>query len=60
MAIIVIVFCQLDDYGDYKLTLLFEEKLKEIKFNSKEDTNEYWKYKFDEAICNIAKYLANI
>ncbi len=52
--------CPLDDYGHYKLTLLFEEKLEEIKFNSKEDTNEHWKYKFDEAICNMAKYLANI
>lgn len=52
--------CPLDDYGDYKLTLLFEEKLEEIKFDSKEDTNEHWKYKFDEEICNMAKYLANI
>ncbi|WP_457945385.1 DUF3908 family protein [Caproiciproducens sp. LBM24188] len=48
--------CPLDDYGDYRLTLLFEEKVEEITFNSKEDTNEHWKYKFDEAICSIAKY----
>ena len=52
--------CPLDYYGDYKLTLLFEEKLEEIKFNSKEDTNEHWKYKLDEVICNMAKYLVNI
>ncbi len=52
--------CPLDYYGDYKLTLLFEEKLEGIKFDSKEDTNEHWKYKFDEEICNMAKYLANI
>ena len=48
--------CPLDDYGDYRLTLLFEEKVEEITFNSKEDTNEGWKYKLDEAICSIAKY----
>jgi len=48
--------CPLDDYGDYRLTLLFEEKEEEITFNSKEDTNEGWKYKLDEAICSIAKY----
>lgn len=52
--------CPLDDYGNYKLTLFFEEKLEEIKFSSKEDTNGHWKYKFDEEICNMAKYLANI
>ncbi|MCG1012153.1 DUF3908 family protein [Tepidanaerobacter sp. GT38] len=48
--------CPLDDYGDYRLTLLFEENVEEITFISKEDTNEGWKYKFDEAICSIAKY----
>lgn len=52
--------CPLDDYGNYKLILLFEEKLEEIKFNSKEDTNRHWKYKFDKEICNMVKYLANI
>ena len=48
--------CPLDDYGDYRLTLFFEEKVEEITFNSKEDTNEHWKYKFDKAIYSIAKY----
>ncbi len=52
--------CPLDDYDDYKLTLLFDEKLEEIEFNSKEDTNEHWKYKFDKAICSMAKYFATI
>lgn len=52
--------CPLDDYGNYKLTLLFEEKLEVIKFNSEEDTNGHLKYKFDKKICNIVKYLANI
>ncbi len=48
--------CPLDDYSNYRLTLFFEEKVEEITLNSKEDTNEHWKYKFDEAICSIAKY----
>ncbi len=56
----VIYECPLGDYGDYGLTLLFEEKAEEITFNSKEDTNERWKYKFNEAICNMAKCFATI
>jgi hypothetical protein len=52
--------CPLDDYGDYRLTLLFEENVEEITFISKEDTNEGWKYKFDKAIRSIAKYFAQI
>ena len=56
----VIYECPLGDYGDYRLTLLFEEKAEEITFNSKEDTNERWKYKFNEAICNMAKCFATI
>src|SRR5690606_897135 len=56
----VIYECSLGDYGDYRLTLLFEEKAEEITFNSKEDTNERWKYKFNEAICNMAKCFATI
>lgn len=51
----IIYECPLGDYGDYRLTLILEENEEEIIFNSKEDTNEHWKYKFNEAICNMAK-----
>jgi hypothetical protein len=59
----VIYECPLDDdYGEHKLTLLllFEENVKEIYFNSIEDTNEHWKYRFNEAIRSMAKYFASI
>jgi len=59
----VIYECPLDDdYGEHKLTLLllFEENVEEIYFNSIEDTNEHWKYRFNEAIRSMAKYFASI
>ena len=56
----IIYECPLDEYGDYRLTLILEENIEEITFNSKEDTNEHWKYKFNEAICSMAKCFATI
>jgi len=56
----IIYECPLDDYGDYRLTLILEENEEEIIFNSKEDTNERWKYRFNEAICSMAKCFATI
>ncbi|AYO31666.1 DUF3908 domain-containing protein [Biomaibacter acetigenes] len=48
--------CPLDDYGEHKLTLFFEKGIEGIEFNSKKDTNENWKYKFDKVIYSIVKY----
>lgn len=56
----IIYECPLGDYGDYRLTLILEENEEEIIFNSKEDTNERWKYRFNEAICSMAKCFATI
>jgi len=56
----IIYECPLGDYGDYRLTLILEENEEEIIFNSKEDTNEHWKYRFNEAICSMAKCFATI
>jgi hypothetical protein len=56
----IIYECPLDEYGDYRLTLILEENIEEITFNSKEDTNEHWKYKFNEAICSMVKRFTTI
>jgi|LSQX01.1.fsa_nt_gb hypothetical protein len=53
--------CSIDEYGGTStLKVFFEDNSEEIEFNSEEDTNENWKYDFDKALFDFAKYFTNI
>lgn len=50
----------IDNNGSYKLSIYLKNNIEPIIFNSIEDTNGHWKYKFDNVISNIAKHFAGV
>lgn len=50
----------IDNNGNYKLSIYFKNNMEPIIFNSIEDTNSHWKYKFDNVISNIAIHFARV